>query len=176
MSRYVEVSHVGTTAAPLTPEVVLVIDKRGRLETHVIRWTDRLRTRLWGLHLDRQLASGVSPDSSVLLAIRGRWLMSPRMRRSLAESFERLTAPWEDEPLSGHLPIPSQPLDRARPELSALAARLSAGPVSVTGIAQAQLLLGDGGGPLYLPRTQDALRDAARALLEALDPWPRPGS
>jgi hypothetical protein len=95
------------------------------------------------------------------------------VRRSLAASFERLAGPWSDDAPPGHLPIPSKPLNRARPELAALSARLSSGPVSVAGVAQAQLLLGDGGGPLYLPRTPDALSKAARALLDALDPWPR---
>jgi hypothetical protein len=155
-------------------EVVLVLDSRGRLQTHVIRWTDRLRTKLWGLHLDRKLAEGTSPDSSVLLALRARMLMSPRVRRSLADAYERLAQPWSDDLPPGHLPIPSQPLTRARAELVAIAARLARGPVSVAGVAQAQLLLGDGGGPLYLPRTHDALQRAAQALLEALDPWPRP--
>jgi hypothetical protein len=154
-------------------EVVLVLDADGHLETHVISWSDRLRTRLAATRLDRRLAAGSSPDSSVLLALRARLLMSQRMRKGMATAFERLSEPWPSESPLGHLPIPTLPLTRARRELTALATRLAAGPVSAQGIAQARLLLGDGAGPLYYPKTQDALRDAARSVLEALDPWPR---
>ncbi|MEI6362625.1 MAG: hypothetical protein WCP95_10870 [Actinomycetes bacterium] len=159
-------------AAHVTPEVVLVFDDAGRLDAHVVRWSERVRARMAASRLDRSLAEGRSPDSSVLLAIRARMLMSQRVRRSLATAFEQLSNPWPADERLGHLPIPTRPLTRARRELATLSARLSAGPVSVRGVAQAQLLLGDGAGPLYYPKTQDALRDAARLILDALEPWP----
>ena len=154
------------------PLVVLVLDKDDRLDAHVARWSERLRARLFGASLDRQLASGQSPDSSVALAVRARMLMAADARASLAAAFGRLAAPWNDQSRRTHLATPSRSLARARRELTPLSARLASDPVSVRGVAQARVLLGDGGGPLYHPRREDDLQVAAQTILDALDPWP----
>ena len=154
------------------PIVVLVLDDNDRLDAHVARWPERLRARLFASSLDRQLAAGRSPDSSVALAVRARTLMAADARSSLAAAFASLAAPWSDQGRRMHLETPSRSLARARRELTAVSCRLASAPVSVRGIAQARVLLGDGGGPLYHPRHDDDLQVAARSILDALDPWP----
>jgi len=154
------------------PLVVLLLDENDRLDAHVARWTDRLRARLFASSLDRQLADGRSPDSSVALAVRARVLMAADVRSSLAAAFGRLAAPWTDHSRRTHLETPSRSLARARRELAAVSTRLASAPVSVRGVAQARVLLGDGGGPLYHPRRDDDLQVAAQTILDALDPWP----
>jgi hypothetical protein len=53
-------------------------------------------------------------------------------------------------------------LDRLVDEL------LQPGPVDPAGVAQVRLLLSDGGGPLYNPRSDDDLKAAAKAAIYAL--------
>ena len=151
-------------------DLVLVLDAHGRLEARSIHWPDRIRARLLATHLDRQLAAGRSPDSSAALALRARTLLSPRMRSSVAQAFERLAAPWIDGQPRSYFAFPSPSLSGARSDLAALAARLSSGPVAVKGLARAHLLLSDGAGPLYGRGAEEALHVASREILEALDP------
>ena len=153
------------------PLVLLVLDDQDRLDTHVASWFDRLRTRMFASSLDRALARGRSPDASIALAARARVLMQPEARQDLALAFARLAAPWPDRARRMHLEGPSSSLARARRDLAAVSAQLTSSPVSVRGVAQARVLLGDGGGPLYHPKHEDDLQIAARTILRGLDPW-----
>jgi hypothetical protein len=146
------------------PFVVLVLD------AHVVSWWDRIRARLLSVQLDRRLASGRSPDSSAPLALRARELLSPRTREDIASAFDRLAAPWTEPDTPRHLPMPARSQNHASREMAALAQRMRSGPVAVSGLASASLLLTDGTGPLYHPLHADSLELAARALLDSLDP------
>jgi hypothetical protein len=56
-------------------------------------------------------------------------------------------------------------------EFQALADRLlSPAPLPARGVAQARLLLGDGGGPLYRRTGRDDLRARVAETLQALNP------
>lgn len=46
------------------------------------------------------------------------------------------------------------------------------GPVAAQGVAQAELLLTDGTGPLYNPRRRPGLRETAARAASRLRPWP----
>jgi hypothetical protein len=162
---------MGIDPAHRGPRVVLVLDDRGRLDSRIVTVWDRLRARLLAATLDRQLAAGQSPDTSALLALRASALLSPQSRDDIACAFERLAEPWRDDERRNHLEGPRWSLNHAKKELSALAARMRSGPVAVNGVAQASVLLSDGAGPLYRPLREDSLELAARAVLDALDPW-----
>ncbi len=157
--------------ASVVTEVVILLDADGQPVPRVIHLWDRLRARLLASSLDRKLASGRSADSSALLSLRARLLLAPAMRRTLAGAYARLAGPWSTPAPRSHLSIPSRPLGRAQDELEVLSHRLDTGPVDVRGVAQARVLLTDGAGPLYLPRSEDDLRVAALAVIDALDPW-----
>jgi hypothetical protein len=109
--------------------------------------------------LDRRLAAGEEPSSSVGLTLRARRLIAPRERRVLARSLRTFVAR-----------SPSRHVEGARGELLDLADRLDRfGPVDVQGVAKVRVLLTDGGGPLYYnhgaPRLVAAAREAGAALI-----------
>jgi hypothetical protein len=120
--------------------------------------------------MDRRLASGRSPDSSAPLALRARELLSLRVREDIASAFERLAGPWAVQDTPRHLFVPVRSYNHASREMAALARRMRSGPVAVSGVARASLLLTDGTGPLYQPLHEDSLEIAARELLVSLDP------
>ncbi|MGZ4202237.1 MAG: hypothetical protein ACXVRH_09290, partial [Thermoleophilaceae bacterium] len=67
------------------------------------------------------------------------------------------------------VPVARPRVRSAQDELARLVDELlQPGPVDPAGVAQVRLLLSDGGGPLYNPRSDDDLRAAARAAVDAL--------
>ena len=131
----------------------------------------RLVARALSGRLDRQLADGALPESSVHLALRAQDLADPERRWALADALLVLvdaagqgrTGPQES------WPVRWRPVFAAAEELRALAQRLVApGPVGVRGVALVQLLVSDGGGPLYYAagpaELVGAVREAAAAL------------
>jgi hypothetical protein len=141
------------------------------LGLHRVRLRDRLLTRLRTSALDHELASGVSPESDVALAVHARRLCASSQRELLARSLTRITAASEG-PTRSRLkaPIRPGPVRRARAELDAVVARLlSAGPVDVRGVARIRNLVADGTGPLYRKSSPGDLRNELRAALTALD-------
>lgn len=138
------------------------------------RLRDVLAVWLHACELDRVLASGVSPDSSVPLALHARrlGLASTRstLARRLAGVLHEVARPAAL--ISAPLPVCRRKVALARPELLALADRLAAaGAVSVGGLARTRLLLRDGRSPLYSRPGADDLAVAAETALRSLDPW-----
>jgi hypothetical protein len=135
---------------------------------------DRLMARLQAHALDRDLARGVAPESCGALTLRARTLIGPSARTALARQLRRVVS----DARGGHVWLSRVAVRRpavldAAEELDVLADRLAApGPVDVRGVAQVQLLLTDGTGPLYFRGATEELRArVANALsrLEVLD-------
>ena len=130
--------------------------------------------RLQAHALDRDLARGVAPESCGALTLRARTLIGPSARTALARQLRRVVS----DARGGHVWLSRVAVRRpavldAAEELDVLADRLAApGPVDVRGVAQVQLLLTDGTGPLYVRGATEELRArVANALnrLEVLD-------
>ncbi len=144
------------------------------VEARPTRLRDRLAARLRGTSLDRQLAAGSSPDASVPLALRARFLERGSTRMSLARRLaEVLTdAGREHVFVTTRMPVCRRKVLLARPQLEALGRRLLApGPVAPEGVALARRLLHDGAGPVYARPDADDLAVAAEAACQALEPW-----
>jgi len=151
--------------------VIVVLHEGTALGLRRVRWWDRLVARVRASALDRELASGASPESTVPLAVHAGRLCEPAQRRLLARSLTRIVAA-SDAPARSRLkaPVCRPAVQQARPELAALAGRLSAsGPVDVRGVARVRTLLADGTGPLYQPASPGRLRRELVAVLAALD-------
>ena len=154
------------------PGHVLLRDDRGRFTLRRLRPWHRLALYA-PARLDRELAAGASPETSVCLAARAMQLTSMESRRDLAASLRgilavarRLAAGVPSRTVAIH---PRRiPLCRARirqwaEPLAKLATVLVApGPVPVQGVAMISELLADGAGPLY----QVACGDDLGAIIE----------
>jgi|ERR1700683_2250443 len=152
---------------------VLVDDDQGRLVLRrVWPWHRMLACSRAG-RLDRELATGTSPEASAVLAARAARLTSTEFRRDLAASLRRMLAAGgqpaavaaQRPGLGGarplRVPVRTSRISHAAPRLAELASRLlEPGPVPVRGVAMVTLLLADGTGPLY--------RETSRADLGAL--------
>jgi hypothetical protein len=159
--------HVCLEAVPM-----IVVQQQGSvLGLRRVRWRDRLVVRVRAAALDEQLAAGVSPESSVTLALHAGRLCRDGHRRVLARSLTRLVAA-ADAPAARRLkmPVGRCAVQQARAELAAVAGRLTAsGPVDVRGVARIRTLLADGTGPLYQPAPTGQLRRELAAVLSAFD-------
>jgi hypothetical protein len=134
--------------------------------------TGRLLARLFGASLDRRLATGSTPESGHLLAIRAQQLVALRSRRELARRWEHLLAVAARQPRAGTANLLCR--DRilaARDDVRDLAARLrSPLPVPAAGVAAAQVLLTDATGPVYNPRYPGSLTARLHRIAAELDP------
>jgi hypothetical protein len=151
--------------------VIVVLDEGTGLGLRRVRWWDRMVARLRASALDSQLAAGASPESSMPLAVHAGRLCEPAQRRLLARSLRRIVAA-SDAPMRSRLkaPVCRSAVQQARPELAAVAGRLSAsGPLDVHGVARVRALLADGTGPLYQSAPPDRLRRELTEVLFALD-------
>jgi hypothetical protein len=114
-------------------------------------WT-RLKARLAADRLDKELASGVSPEASLLLAIHAQRIVDPAACSALAGSVGKVIerAGRKRPALSAQMPIATPTVSAAAGDLRALANRLDeSGPVRARGVAEVRALLRDGSGPLY---------------------------
>jgi hypothetical protein len=132
---------------------------------------DRLTERLLSRQLDVALANGAPADSDGALALRAQRLTDVSRRLTIARSLRRLVREARD----GRAPALTRVapcwgrVEVATDELSMLASRLTQpGPVAARGVAQALLLLTDGTGPLYNPRSEDSVRDRAAVAADQL--------
>jgi hypothetical protein len=147
---------------------VLIDDDFDRLVLRKLRPWHVLRTRLQAATLDRELARGDAPESCEYLAVRAQQLSSPRYRRALAASLQRLVS-GGNTAASMHYLIGRKRVAAAAGELSDLAERLrEPGLVSARGVAMACELLREGNGPLYQDCGPAALRHAALQAIQAL--------
>jgi hypothetical protein len=122
--------------------------------------------------LARRLAAGASPFDSPELARRAEQLRSPRNRRVLAASLERVIDAAEERPHphSSAVPLRRAAILRVSAGLLGLAAELrdTDAPVSVRGVALVDKLLTDGGSPLYVASEEQTLEGAIRHARAAL--------
>ena len=126
-----------------------------------------LRAVLASDRLDRDLAAGVSPESSVLLAVRARRIVRPRSCAALARTIRSLVGEVEDPkppaPVRTRLCRPN--VGAASGVLRSVADRLvQPGPIQVQGVAELRTLLGDGTGPLYWSRATRPGQDDREAV------------
>jgi hypothetical protein len=111
------------------------------------------RALVWAraLSLDRALVNGASPDSSAALSLRAQSLLRPRHRIDLAHRFRALlgAAGRPVHPFDPTLAVPTHVLlvreliDDVVEVLEGVEA------IDARGVAGLELLLRDGGGPLY---------------------------
>jgi len=142
------------------------------------RRREQLRARVlvaWrGAELDRQLAGGMEPQSSLLLAMRAGELTSARGRRRVADGLERTyrrAQPASSLLISATVRPNAPELLNARPVLVAIERRLrSCAPVAARGVAMLQTLLTNGAGPLYQVGDPGELASHLRAAAAALEP------
>lgn len=158
--------------------MLLLLDERtDALVVRSARPWELVKAGLCPHHLDEELARGASPDATGPLALRAQTLARESFRRGLARSARQILAEAVRPPSARPALGPAVPVCRARiravaAELTELIDRLQLpGPVSVRGVAQVSVLLGDGSGPLYHPASRDDLRarltEAAGALSQA---------
>ena len=128
-------------------------------------------SRLRWQSLDRALARGADPSSSAVLEQRALHLTSRATRRRLATSLRGVIMAASRPPAmpSSRIP-PSRPqVPAARLELAAIELLLkSDSPVYAQGMARLELLLTDGGGPLYSPDYPAALSGELDRIMDAL--------
>jgi hypothetical protein len=133
----------------------------------------RLSARLHAARLDRELATGASPDSSAALSLRAQTLIGSSARAKLASYIERLV----DEhgkplvPLAPGLCISRRTVHASRGALLELAQRLvREEPIAARGVAYTLVLLTATDGPAYDSREPDRFEPALRAAIAALEP------
>lgn len=151
--------------------MIVLLHERAGLRLRRVRWRDRIVARARASTLDRQLAAGASPESSVALALHASRLCESSERLVLARSLTRISEAAE-APVARRLaaPVHRPAVQRARTELAAVAGRLVAsGPVDVQGVARVRTLVADGTGPLYRSAPSEQLRYELTDVLAALD-------
>jgi hypothetical protein len=141
-----------------------VVGRRAGLRDRLIAW---LRADA----LDRELARGVAPESCGALTLRARTLIGPPARAVLARQLRRVVSDARGSHVwLARVSVRKGPVLEAADELDALADRLSEpGPVDVRGVAEIQLLLSDGCGPLYFRGATEELRARIAHALRRLE-------
>jgi hypothetical protein len=143
-------------------------------------WTGaaRLRVLLLRGRLDFELGAGADPRSDPALRLRARRLVSPRYRRRLAVSLQRLVEELDDDSasyLSSAVPVQRQHVAAARGTLLALAGALrDVDSVNPRGVAMTLRLITDPASPLYSGTAIDLQSKAQSALdhlLAGSHPW-----
>jgi hypothetical protein len=159
---------------------VLLDDDLGRLTVRPVRLWHRMLARGLATRLDRQLAEGVPPEASAILAARAVFLTSVGFRRALAASLRRIlaaSASPDARPrpsaagVAGppHVQLRRDRIARSASELAGLAGFLAEqGPVPAQGVAMVSQLLTDGGGPLYRAGSRDNLDAIIERASQAL--------
>jgi hypothetical protein len=139
------------------------------------RLRDRLVAWLSTRSLDTALASGTPAEADAALALRARRLTTPPRRRKVALAIRHLIREAEGAVAPSRLrvsPVPDR-VSAASRELRLLAEKLAEPtPVSARGVAETLLLLTDGTGPLYNPRSEGSVRDRAANAAAHLSPTP----
>jgi hypothetical protein len=148
----------------------------GHVTAYELTWWLRALTTLWSARLDQQLAKGASPDGSAMLAVRADRLVRPAVRQALARRLVAVlteaSAPalW---PRGCRIPVQGASVRAAAGSLAVLVDRLlTPAPLPARGIAQVQLLLTDGSGPLYYSSGGEQLRTVVLQAVDALEPVP----
>ncbi len=133
----------------------------------------RMLAGVFASRLDRQLASGLPPESNRLTAARAEKLVSLPMRSALARHWRDLLAQATRPPVARNpaVPICRDRIIAAAGEVRAMLDTLSTClPVPARGVAAANRLLTDGTGPIYNTSSTTDLVGAVREVVELLDP------
>lgn len=151
--------------------MIVLVEEGSRLGLEQVRLRDRIVARLHAGTLDRALAAGASPESSVPLAVHACHLCEPTQRLALAHTLARIARLATAPPTTRFkTPISRAAVRRCDTELQAVVERLAASrPVGVRGVARLRLLLSDGTGSLYGSSSPGRLRHDLVAALESLD-------
>jgi hypothetical protein len=152
---------------------VLLDDDLGRLTVGRVSPWHRLLARVLAVRLDGQLAGGVRPEESAILATRAMALTSAKHRQALAASLRRMLAASvapsappraltaarsAGAAFRPHVPLRRDRIAGSAPGLAELANCLTAPrPVPARGVALVSQLLTDGCGPLYRAAAQEDL-------------------
>jgi hypothetical protein len=126
-----------------------------------------------GARLDRQLAAGINPQASAILAVRAMRITACRSRIRLAQGLLRGIRDAQDTTpaFSAAVRPQRQEVLAARMVIATLDQRLRADePVTARGVALVRALLTEGTSPLYVPRHPGALGSQLRAAAAALEP------
>jgi hypothetical protein len=132
---------------------------------------DRVVARLRSGRLDRALAAGAAPESTTALSLRARRLTALPNRRAIAQAYRRVVREARAPGRRSYVRTTAckSRVVAASEELGRLADTLAQpGPVAPQGAAEAFLLLTDGTGPLYNPKSQLSLRACAARAEENL--------
>lgn len=163
-------THNASPAGQGRTRHVLLRNDLGQLVVVRLRPWHRLLARCAATRLDRELATGTSPETSLSLAARAMQLTSGKSRRDLARSLQRILAAVSQQPAgmpsrTAAVHPPRLPLCRTRishsaGSLATLAGYLAApGPIPMQGVAMVSQLLIDGTGPLYCQACSEDLAD-----------------
>ena len=152
--------------------MLVLEDGHGGVDVVCPTWTDRVAALARSERLDRALATGASPDSSVRLSLRARRLTQMSTRRSLARAARQLVQRSSGpRPQTGPAPFDRDTISNASPEFSALADRLvHSGPVAARGVARTAVLLSEAWGPAYRHGSHESLRTELLDTIAALNP------
>jgi hypothetical protein len=132
---------------------------------------DRMRARVFGASLDSQLAAGVPPESSRLLAARAREIVTLPRRQALARDWEHLLRVARGAAPGQARRVRAAPIVKEGPAIRELAERLGTPlPVGARGVAMATVLLTDATGPVYNRHSRETLTTALEAAIAQLDP------
>jgi hypothetical protein len=152
-------------------DAVILVDADGAPVVRRVSPLDRIRARLLSRALDRALAAGEPSESAPAVALRARRLTELSKRVELARTLGQLMsrAKQASTMASSQVPLARRAVLGALEELSVLTHELVApGPVGASGVAQVQLLITDGNGPLYNPHSRIDLATAVQRAIEAL--------
>jgi hypothetical protein len=126
-----------------------------------------------GARLDRQLAAGMNPQGSAMLALRAQRITARHRRTRLAQGLARVIRDAQDTTpaFSAAVRPHRQEVLAARTVLATIDHRLRAPePVTARGVALIQALLTEGTSPLYVPSHPGALASQLRTAATALQP------
>jgi hypothetical protein len=132
-----------------------------------------LLARMLAPSLDRQLASGLAPESNRLLAARAEMLVAPRTCSELVQNWQHLLDQTHRPPVmrSPRVRLCRDRIIAAEDDIREMLSELGASrPVPSRGIAMAGRLLRDGAGPLYNRHCATDLHAALRDIRVHLDP------
>lgn len=148
---------------------MVLVQESAALGLKRVHRLDRLRARVWASRLDRQLASGVSPESSVVMALHAARLYGSAQRRGLAVGLRNVVVAARN-PMPMRTPISREAVRQSEPELQEIAERLESGdPIDVCGVARVRWLLTDGASPFYGHTRPEQLKRELHTTLWALD-------
>jgi hypothetical protein len=137
------------------------------------RGRDRVLAQWRQSTLDAQIAAGLPTEEHRIRAVRAGTLTDPAQRRKLAAFWADLLDRSTGTALRARSWVPMQRTRvlAAEDDIRHLIALLAAAqPVPARGVAMANLLLTDGSGPIYDPRSRVDLQAAVQEAIVHLEP------